>query len=97
MLTYAVLTLLCMCAGELTNLTVLRLAYNDLETASMTIDGLLNLEELVLTSNRLSGIPHSFANLRKLSTLQVCVCVCVCVYADRRQYVERSATASVVC
>jgi hypothetical protein len=63
------------CAGELTNLTVLRLAYNDLETASMTLDGLLNLEELVLTCNRLSGIPHSFANLRKLSTLQVCICI----------------------
>jgi Leucine-rich repeat (LRR) protein len=54
----------------LTKMTRLLLSYNDLDTKNVMFETMLHLEELHLTSNRLTGIPHMFARLTKVRSVE---------------------------
>eukprot|EP01063_Lacrimia_lanifica_P010467 TRINITY_DN1718_c0_g1_i4.p1 TRINITY_DN1718_c0_g1~~TRINITY_DN1718_c0_g1_i4.p1 ORF type:complete len:279 (+),score=132.64 TRINITY_DN1718_c0_g1_i4:50-838(+) len=56
--------------GNLTNLTWLNLAYNNLEAIPPEIGKLRHLERLHVNNNRIEELPHELWNLKELNELQ---------------------------
>lgn len=52
--------------SNLTRMRKLILSYNDLDSKSLGFETMLDIEELHLTANRLTGMPHTFARLSKV-------------------------------